>query len=297
MANTKINLDRQTEWRVLSLGTTSASQQALLTLNNGTAAISNVVLDVKGSQSIAWDLNLTWNLNITGNVNTTTVTNTNVADKTITVNDGGTTAGASGAGIIVEGDSNTVIGWITFDNALASKFSIGNGSTQKEIVDVSSIQTLTNKVIWGGQVSGNISGNAANVTWTVAVGNGGTWITSYTVWDILYASAAWVLSKLAAGTSGTVLTSNGAGVAPSYQSVTSTKYYRACSVTGTQDGSNKAFTLGASVDANSEMVHLNGQLLTPWASNDYTISGTTVTFTAGFTAPTSTDVIRIYGNY
>ncbi len=44
---------------------------------------------------------------------------------------------------------------------------------------------------------------------TVGVGNGGTGITSYTAGDIVFASGAATLSKLAIGASGTVLTSNG----------------------------------------------------------------------------------------
>lgn len=46
--------------------------------------------------------------------------------------------------------------------------------------------------------------------------DGGTGISSYTVGDILYASGAAALSKLAAGTSGYVLTAAGAGVAPEW---------------------------------------------------------------------------------
>lgn len=55
------------------------------------------------------------------------------------------------------------------------------------------------------------------VTGTLAAGNGGTGFASYTVGDILVASAADALTRLAAGASGRVLTSNGAGVAPSWQ--------------------------------------------------------------------------------
>ena len=49
---------------------------------------------------------------------------------------------------------------------------------------------------------------------------GGTGQTGYTVGDILYASTSTALSKLSATTSGYVLTSNGSGVAPSWQAVT-----------------------------------------------------------------------------
>lgn len=46
--------------------------------------------------------------------------------------------------------------------------------------------------------------------------NGGTGQSSYTTGDLLYASDASTLSKLNAGASGNVLTSNGAGTAPSW---------------------------------------------------------------------------------
>lgn len=73
-----------------------------------------------------------------------------------------------------------------------------------------------------GQVSGICELDAstevpANRLKTIAADKGGTGQTSYTVGDILYASAAGVLSKLAAATAGFVLTSNGPGAAPSWQ--------------------------------------------------------------------------------
>ena len=60
--------------------------------------------------------------------------------------------------------------------------------------------------------SGNLTCGA------VSAAGGGTGQTSYTIGDLLYASGATALSKLAAGTSGYVLTSGGAGVAPSWVS-------------------------------------------------------------------------------
>ena len=79
---------------------------------------------------------------------------------------------------------------------------------------------------------------------------------------------------------------------------TMAKYFRAAVVSGTQDGSNKVFTIGAAIKTGSEQVFVNGQLLTPGASNDYIYDGTTtVTFQAAFTAPAATDTIRIYGVY
>jgi hypothetical protein len=68
------------------------------------------------------------------------------------------------------------------------------------------------------------SGNISGATWhgtAVAAAYGGTGQTSYTTGDLLYASGAAALSKLAASTSGYVLTSNGAGAAPSWQAAAS----------------------------------------------------------------------------
>jgi len=77
-----------------------------------------------------------------------------------------------------------------------------------------------------------------------------------------------------------------------------TAYQRSTAVTGTQDGSNKVFTIGNTVSTGSEQVYVNGQLMMPGSSNDYVYDGTvTVTFQAGFTAPASTDTIRVYGTY
>ncbi len=73
-----------------------------------------------------------------------------------------------------------------------------------------------------GQVSGICELDAstevpANRIKTIAADKGGTGQTGYTVGDILYASATGTLSKLVAASAGYVLTSNGPGVAPSWQ--------------------------------------------------------------------------------
>lgn len=166
MAKTSLNLDRQADSRVFTFGTTSASGEALVTLNKGTAAASTIVLDVKGTASIAGDLNLTGNFNITGNVNSQSVTNLNVADKTIRLNDGGTTPSDDTAGIIMEGTTDSIIGGIYYKAASATKWSIGDGTTQVDIVGISSTQTLTNKSISGGQITSAVANAtlAANVT-------------------------------------------------------------------------------------------------------------------------------------
>lgn len=58
-----------------------------------------------------------------------------------------------------------------------------------------------------------------DVTGTLAAANGGTGQSSYTVGDLLYASGATALSKLADIVTGNVLRSGGVGVAPAYGKV------------------------------------------------------------------------------
>jgi hypothetical protein len=74
-------------------------------------------------------------------------------------------------------------------------------------------------------------------------------------------------------------------------------YHRSTVVSGTQDGVNKVFTLANTPKSGSEQIYVNGILMLPGSSNDYVLSGTTVTFQAGFTAPAATDNIRAYATY
>ena len=70
----------------------------------------------------------------------------------------------------------------------------------------------------GSKVSGNITGNAANVSGTVAVANGGTGATTLTANNVLLGNGTSALQVVAPGSSGNVLTSNGttwASTAPS----------------------------------------------------------------------------------
>jgi hypothetical protein len=66
------------------------------------------------------------------------------------------------------------------------------------------------------------TGNAANVTGTVAAANGGTGQTSYTMGDLLYASTSTAIAKLADVATGNALISGGVGAAPSYGKISLT---------------------------------------------------------------------------
>jgi hypothetical protein len=66
-------------------------------------------------------------------------------------------------------------------------------------------------------------------------------------------------------------------------------------ITGTQNGSNKTFTLASALTGGTvHQFYINGQLLT--YTSDYTISGTTLTFATDRPAPTVNDVLRLFGS-
>ncbi|HKR07312.1 MAG TPA: hypothetical protein VJY62_21940, partial [Bacteroidia bacterium] len=130
-----------------------------------------------------------------GNFSAGTVT----ADLTgnVTGNVSGTAANVTGTVAVPNGGTGatTLTGYV-----------IGNGTSA--MTAVSSIP--------GSDITGNISGDADNVTGVVAAANGGTGNSSYTIGDIIYASGASTLSKLADVATGNALISGGAGTAPSY---------------------------------------------------------------------------------
>jgi hypothetical protein len=87
---------------------------------------------------------------------------------------------------------------------------IGNNVNTTNGLATGSVTTLSSLTSVGTIGTGVWNGTAITAPY------GGTGQTSYTVGDILYASTTTALSKLAAVASGSVLISNGVGVAPSY---------------------------------------------------------------------------------
>jgi hypothetical protein len=72
----------------------------------------------------------------------------------------------------------------------------------------------------GGTNDGPKLSLTASMSGILPVANGGTSFATYTIGDILYASASGVLSKLSPSTAGQAITSAGAGVAPTYSGMT-----------------------------------------------------------------------------
>jgi len=173
---------------------------------------------------------------VQGNTTTVNTATLDVEDKNITINKGGDDASSEGAGLTVERTGTD--GSLIYADAAATKFKIGALGSEVEIADISTAQTLTNKSINAdantitnidnadikaaanierskiaagtadhvviNDGSGNLSSEAQ-----LSVSRGGIGIGSYTTGDILYASGASTLAKLAAGTNGFVLKLSG----------------------------------------------------------------------------------------
>jgi hypothetical protein len=118
------------------------------------------------------------------------------------------TAPATGSTLtIIDGKTLTASNTLTFNGTDASTVAFGTGGT----VAYTNVATLSSLSSIGTVTVGTWNATAIGTIY------GGTGLTSYTTGDIIIASATNTLSKLAAVTSGYVLTSNGAGTAPSWQ--------------------------------------------------------------------------------
>lgn len=106
---------------------------------NSSAWVEVVSLDSSGNLTLAGDLT------INGTTTTVNAANLDVVDKNITVNKSGNDASAQGAGLTVKRTATD--GSIIYDSATQSKWKVGNDGSEKEVVDVSSSQTLTNKTL------------------------------------------------------------------------------------------------------------------------------------------------------
>lgn len=111
---------------------------------------------------------------------------------------------------------------LTNDNILQVKSGAWASRTIAQYKSDLSLNLVENTALstWAGSTNLTTLGTISTGTWNataISAIKGGTGQTSFTTGDILYASNSTTISKLAAGTSTYVLTSNGAGVAPSWQ--------------------------------------------------------------------------------
>jgi hypothetical protein len=117
----------------------------------------------------------------------------------------------------------------------ATVVNIGSGSGQTnfsghvniaigKVYEINNVSVLSSTTLGSSVVTSSLTsvGTISTGTWsatTIAVNRGGTGLTSYTVGDVVYASASATLSKLAGVVTGNALISGGIGAAPSWGKV------------------------------------------------------------------------------
>ena len=293
---------------------TVAANTTLLGATAGTVSASKALI-VDSSKDLTGinDLTIAGDLTVNGTntiINSTTLT---VDDKNIEMGSVATPSDttADGGGITLKGATDKTILWDnTNDNFTSSehvniadgkKFKINNVDTLTatglgtNVVSSSltSIGTLASGVLTGatGTAAGLTAGNAtlaAGLSTPLAVASGGTTLTGFTAGDILYASSATALAKLAKGTAGQSLKMNSGATAPEWAAggggATTLHSYTANTQTTvfTVSGQSIAYDVGTTVatqasgvgtrdvyirkiDANNEgvftIIHKNGALV------------------------------------
>jgi hypothetical protein len=196
---------------------------------NGSADVSNVALTI-AANSVALGTDTTGNYAQSVAVSGSGITLGGTAGEgtDFTIYSSGTSANTVSTLVLRDGSGNFSAGTITA--SLTGTASIATSSINSATTtDTSSTLYLLGSrsstgfagtaiyvdssiSILGSQVTAGVWGGTA-----ISAVNGGTGQNTYAIGDILYASSTSALSKLAAGTAGSVLKSNGAGTAPSWQ--------------------------------------------------------------------------------
>jgi len=171
----------------------------------------------------------------------------------------GTAANVTGTVVVANGGTG------------ATTFTAGylKASAQTAFTTVSSIP--------GSDVSGNISGNAANVTGTVTYANGGTGQTTWAQGDLLYASAANTLGKLTKGSANQLLGMNNGATVQEYKTLNGTSNrvtvtHAANSIT-LDIPATPTIQTGLNIDANANITAIQTSLATaatPYTADQWT---------------------------
>lgn len=162
-------------------------------LSKLTAGAANTLLQSNGSAAPSW-------------TSTPTISGTNITDGTIRIDS-----------LVSQGTSKNLIirwngtNWGTTSSS-AANFLLTSGATSP------TWSNILNGIIIDANLNplSNITTSMLVSGFNLAATQGGTGQTSYTVGDLLYASTTTALSKLAATTSGYVLTAAGSSTAPSW---------------------------------------------------------------------------------
>ena len=154
------------------------------------------------------------------------------------------------SGITVGGNPITTSGTLTLSGTLGAASGGTGATTLTGYVSGNGTSAFTaSATIPGSDVSGDISGNAANVTGTVAVDHGGTGATSLTSGSLLAGNGTGAVAEIAPGTDNQVLTVvGGAWAAASLPAATD---YSVAAIDTAQAANTAVTVAGAAAQANA----------------------------------------------
>jgi len=210
-----------------------------------------------------------------GNVDNTSDANKPVSSATQTALDAKQSTSAKGvANGYASLDSGGKVPVAQLPNSIMEYQGVWNASTNTP--------TLANGTGSTGDVYRvSVSGNALSLSFEVGdyiIYNGSTWEKSDTTDAV---------ASVAGRTGNVTLTSSDLS---DFGTAVSGKFVTRETPTGATNGTNTSFVLANTPVVGSESVFLNGILQEPGAGNDYTISGSAITY---LTAPVSGDKIRV----
>jgi hypothetical protein len=183
--------------------------------STGTISIDSTVVTLTGTQTLA-------NKTISGANNTlTNIANASLTNSAITINGNSVSLGGSTTVTATASNALTIgtgLSGTSYNGSAAVTVAVANTAvTAASYGSASSVATFTvnaqGQLTLAASTAIAINGNQIT-SGTVGVGYGGTGLASYTIGDLLYASASTTLSKLALGTTNYVLTAGAS--APQY---------------------------------------------------------------------------------
>jgi hypothetical protein len=208
----------------VAYGGTGATTQSGARTNLGLGTIStqdaNNVSITGGTITGITNLSVSGNLFVDGTTTTLSSVNLLIEDKNIVLADGNSTdVGADGGGLTLKGTTDKTFTWVDSTDCWTSSEGLNLVSTKDYKIAGTSVLTAT--VLGSGVVTSSLTtvGTIGTGTWqgaTVGAGYGGTGIATYAAGDLLYATAATTLAKLAKGTAYQMLRMNAGATAPEW---------------------------------------------------------------------------------